>query len=76
MYEPYNYAHSYMQYVGMFSGVYELFAGAEVYGQLTVVTLSQKPRSKTSHSDVETEQLAKQFLLAAQDICSKLKMAG
>ncbi|XP_054287203.1 cobalamin trafficking protein CblD-like isoform X2 [Macrosteles quadrilineatus] len=54
-------------------GVFELFSGADVYGQLTVVTLAQ---TKFAAGDLEAEQLTKQFVLAAQDICSKLKMAG
>jgi len=56
-------------------GVFELFSSGEVYGQLTVVTLAQ--RNKTGAAgDLETEQLTKQFVMAAQDICSKLKLAG
>jgi len=55
-------------------GVYELFPGSEVFGQLTVITLAQ--RAKSSSSDSETERLTKQFVLAAQDICAKLKLAG
>uniref|UniRef100_A0A1B6MNB1 Methylmalonic aciduria and homocystinuria type D protein, mitochondrial n=1 Tax=Graphocephala atropunctata TaxID=36148 RepID=A0A1B6MNB1_9HEMI len=58
-------------------GVYELFPGAEVFGQLTVVTLTQRARARArAVGDLETEQLTKQFVLAAQDICSKLKLAG
>lgn len=55
--------------------MFELFPKAEVYGQLTVVTLTQKANGRMS-SDLETEQLTKQFVLAAEDICSKLKRAG
>lgn len=57
------------------TGVFELFPMAEVYGQLTVVTLTQKAKARTNN-DLETEHLTKQFVLAAQDICSKLKLAG
>ncbi|XP_066594767.1 methylmalonic aciduria and homocystinuria type D homolog, mitochondrial [Prorops nasuta] len=46
--------------------------------QLTVVTISQKINKKTMkwRTEIETEKLAKYFLLAALDICSKLKMLG
>ena len=60
-------------------GVYELFPGMEpASSQLTVVTLSQKPvKSKQNAvSEMEIERLTKHFVLAAQDICSKLKLAG
>lgn len=60
-------------------GIYELFPGIETASsQLTVVTLSQKPvKSKQNAvSEMEIERLTKHFVLAAQDICSKLKLAG
>jgi hypothetical protein len=57
------------------AGVLELFSGADVFGQLTVVTLTQSSKPAAA-GDTETEVLTKQFVLAAQDICSKLKMAG
>ncbi|XP_046678003.1 cobalamin trafficking protein CblD isoform X1 [Homalodisca vitripennis] len=56
-------------------GVYELFPGTEGLGSLTIVTLAQHARARVT-GDLETERLTKQFVLAAQDICSKLKLAG
>ncbi|XP_012250902.2 methylmalonic aciduria and homocystinuria type D homolog, mitochondrial isoform X2 [Athalia rosae] len=61
-------------------GITELFPGCmEVNSpQLTIVTISQKPNAKTMKwsKEIETEKLAKYFLLAASDICTKLKMVG
>lgn len=58
----------------------ELFPGCmEINSpQLTIVTISQTPNPKTMKwsKEVETEKLAKYFLLAASDICAKLKMVG
>nr|CAD7403256.1 unnamed protein product [Timema poppensis] len=52
-------------------GVMELFPAMDVgNSNLTVVSLMQKVRGN------EIEELAKHFVLAAQDICSKLKQAG
>ncbi|XP_063216172.1 cobalamin trafficking protein CblD-like [Bacillus rossius redtenbacheri] len=52
-------------------GVLEMFPGLASPGmQLTVVTLIQKMRG------ADVEELSKQFILAARDICSKLKQAG
>lgn len=60
------------------TGVIELFPGSDLSNkQVTVVTLSQKSKTKlTSSNEWENERLTKQFVLAAQDICIKLKLAG
>ncbi|XP_014244497.1 methylmalonic aciduria and homocystinuria type D homolog, mitochondrial isoform X1 [Cimex lectularius] len=56
-------------------GISELFPGTDTSAcQLTVVSLSQKKHKKITEHDIE--QLTKQFMWAAQDICHKLKMAG
>ncbi|KAJ8688018.1 hypothetical protein QAD02_023813 [Eretmocerus hayati] len=61
-------------------GIIELFPGCfEVTSpQLTIVTISQKTKDKTSRwsLEIETEKLAQYFVLAASDICKKLKMCG
>ncbi|XP_046471960.1 cobalamin trafficking protein CblD [Neodiprion pinetum] len=61
-------------------GITELFPGCmEINSpQLTIMTISQKPNLETMRwsKEVETEKLAKYFLLAASDICTKLKMVG
>lgn len=61
-------------------GIEELFPGCLDAGspQLTIITISQKISNKGSRwsKEAETEKLAKYFVLAAYDICSKLKMIG
>ncbi|KAG7201497.1 hypothetical protein KM043_004253 [Ampulex compressa] len=61
-------------------GIRELFPGCldVPVPQLTIVTLSQKVKVKVArwNSEVEFENLAKYFVLAASDICKKLKMVG
>ncbi|XP_033328595.2 cobalamin trafficking protein CblD isoform X1 [Megalopta genalis] len=61
-------------------GIEELFPGCIDVGsqQLTIITIYQKTDNKTSRwsKEAETEKLAKYFVLAAYDICSKLKMIG
>ncbi|XP_043286835.1 methylmalonic aciduria and homocystinuria type D homolog, mitochondrial-like [Venturia canescens] len=61
-------------------GLLELFPGCvEVASpQLTIVTVSQKLNSRSHRwsKEVETEKLAKFFVLAASDICTQLKMVG
>ncbi|XP_016836509.1 methylmalonic aciduria and homocystinuria type D homolog, mitochondrial isoform X2 [Nasonia vitripennis] len=61
-------------------GILELFPSClEVTSpQLTIVTISQKSNNKKSRwsKEVETEKLAQHFVLAASDICKKLKMCG
>ncbi|XP_032678911.1 methylmalonic aciduria and homocystinuria type D homolog, mitochondrial isoform X2 [Odontomachus brunneus] len=59
----------------------ELFPGTILdlaASDLTIITISQKanPKSLRWRTDVETEKLAKYFVLAAVDICLKLKMDG
>ncbi|GAB1866557.1 Methylmalonic aciduria and homocystinuria type d mitochondrial-like protein [Camponotus japonicus] len=46
--------------------------------QLTIITINQKANLKSMrwHKEIETEKLAKYFVLAAWNICTKLKMAG
>ncbi|XP_063986445.1 cobalamin trafficking protein CblD [Diachasmimorpha longicaudata] len=61
-------------------GILELFPGCveAASPQLTIVTITQKlnPRMVRWSKEIETERLAKFFLLAASDICTKLKMFG
>ncbi|XP_015435447.1 PREDICTED: methylmalonic aciduria and homocystinuria type D homolog, mitochondrial [Dufourea novaeangliae] len=61
-------------------GIEELFPGCLDVGspQLTIITVCQKTNSKTSRwsREMEMEELAKYFVLAASDICTKLKMIG
>ncbi|KAF7988504.1 hypothetical protein HCN44_001077 [Aphidius gifuensis] len=61
-------------------GIIELFPGnIEVASQhLTIVTITQKfyPRSMRQGCDNETEKLAKFFVIAAYNLCMKLKMFG
>ncbi|XP_015125413.1 methylmalonic aciduria and homocystinuria type D homolog, mitochondrial [Diachasma alloeum] len=61
-------------------GILELFPGCveAASPQLTIVTITQKlnPRMARWSKETETERLAKFFLLAASDICTKLKMFG
>ncbi|XP_053985708.1 methylmalonic aciduria and homocystinuria type D homolog, mitochondrial isoform X1 [Hylaeus volcanicus] len=60
-------------------GIEELFPGCLDVGspQLTIVSICQKTSAKSRWSqEIETEELAKCFVLAASDICSKLKMIG
>ncbi|XP_051166127.1 uncharacterized protein LOC127284631 isoform X2 [Leptopilina boulardi] len=58
----------------------ELFPGCpEVHSpQLTIISLSQKIYVKTARwsKEEEAEKVAKYFVLAASDICMKLKMIG
>ncbi|XP_014207367.1 methylmalonic aciduria and homocystinuria type D protein, mitochondrial [Copidosoma floridanum] len=46
--------------------------------QLTIITISQKSNKKKTkwNKENETERLAQHFVLAASDICKKLKMCG
>lgn len=61
-------------------GIEELFPGCLDVGspQLTIITICQRIGKKTSRwsREAEIERLAKYFVLAAYDICSKLKMIG
>ncbi|XP_058802467.1 cobalamin trafficking protein CblD isoform X2 [Phymastichus coffea] len=61
-------------------GILELFPNClEVTSpQLTIVTICQKSNSKMSRwsKEIETEKFAQYFVLAASDICKKLKMCG
>ncbi|XP_021936599.1 methylmalonic aciduria and homocystinuria type D homolog, mitochondrial-like isoform X2 [Zootermopsis nevadensis] len=62
-------------------GVMELFSRTDIEGfDLTIVTLSQKTATDLIHAghEVETEQekVTKLFILAAQEICMKLRLAG
>ncbi|XP_015588802.1 methylmalonic aciduria and homocystinuria type D protein, mitochondrial isoform X2 [Cephus cinctus] len=61
-------------------GIMELFPGCvEVNSpQLSIITISQKMNRKTIkwNREAETEKLAKYFLLAASDVCTKLKLIG
>lgn len=61
-------------------GIMELFPNcAEATSpQLTIITITQNlnPRMMKWSKETETERLAKFFLLAASDICTKLKMFG
>ncbi|XP_035726074.1 methylmalonic aciduria and homocystinuria type D homolog, mitochondrial-like isoform X1 [Vespa mandarinia] len=61
-------------------GIEELFSGCldVSAAQLTIVTISQKSDFKTLRWSkiTETEKLAKYFVLAASDICTRLKMIG
>jgi len=45
---------------------------------LTIITISQEAKNKKTRwsKEVETEKLAQNFVLAASDICKKLKMCG
>ncbi|XP_014231910.1 methylmalonic aciduria and homocystinuria type D homolog, mitochondrial [Trichogramma pretiosum] len=60
--------------------ILELFPGClEVASpQLTIITISQKTNNKNSRwsKELETERLAQYFVLAASDVCKKLKMCG
>ncbi|KAK0094687.1 hypothetical protein PV326_010298 [Microctonus aethiopoides] len=61
-------------------GIMELFPSCvdATSPQLTIITITQKlnPRMMRWSKEIETERLAKFFLLAASDICTKLKMFG
>lgn len=61
-------------------GIKELFPGCLDVGssQLTIISICQKINSKTSRwsREMEVEELAKYFVLAASDVCAKLKMFG
>ncbi|XP_069679874.1 cobalamin trafficking protein CblD-like isoform X2 [Periplaneta americana] len=62
-------------------GVIELFPGTDLGGSnLTLVTLSQKTKSDLSHTgrevENEREKVTKFFVIAAQEICMKLRLAG
>ncbi|XP_014481079.1 PREDICTED: methylmalonic aciduria and homocystinuria type D homolog, mitochondrial [Dinoponera quadriceps] len=62
-------------------GIEELFPGTLLdmaASDLTIITISQKanPKLLRWRTDVETEKLAKYFVLAAVDMCLKLKMNG
>ncbi|XP_044588543.1 cobalamin trafficking protein CblD isoform X1 [Cotesia glomerata] len=61
-------------------GIQELFPSCieAASPHLTIVTITQKlsPRMMRWSKEIETEKLAKFFLLAASDICTKLKMFG
>ncbi|KAK2576913.1 hypothetical protein KPH14_005534 [Odynerus spinipes] len=61
-------------------GIEELFPGCldVSAAQLTIVTISQKSNIKALRwgKIAETEKLAKCFVLAASDICTRLKMIG
>ncbi|XP_026831172.1 methylmalonic aciduria and homocystinuria type D homolog, mitochondrial isoform X2 [Ooceraea biroi] len=58
----------------------ELFPGSldAVSSHLTIITINQRanPKSMRWRKEIETEKLAKYFVLAASDICTKLKMIG
>ncbi|XP_076244838.1 cobalamin trafficking protein CblD [Calliopsis andreniformis] len=61
-------------------GIEELFPGCLDVGspQLTIISICQKLNLKVSRwsKEIETEKLAQYFVLAASDICAKLKMIG
>ncbi|XP_017883353.1 methylmalonic aciduria and homocystinuria type D homolog, mitochondrial [Ceratina calcarata] len=61
-------------------GVEELFPGCLDVGspQLTIITVSQSINAKVMrwNKEMETEKLAKRFVLAASDICAKLRQMG
>lgn len=62
-------------------GVMELFPGTDIGGSdLTIVTLSQKTTTDLSHTgseeETEREKVTKFFVLAAQEVCMKLRLAG
>ncbi|XP_033314178.1 methylmalonic aciduria and homocystinuria type D homolog, mitochondrial isoform X1 [Bombus bifarius] len=61
-------------------GIEELFPGCLDVGspQLTIVTVSQSinPKVMKWNREIETEKLAKYFVLAASDICAKLRKMG
>lgn len=61
-------------------GIEELFPGCldVSAAQLTIVTICQKSNLKVLRWSkiAETEKLAKHFVLAASDICTRLKMVG
>lgn len=61
-------------------GIEELFPGCVDVGspQLTIVTVSQSINSKVMrwNKEMETEKLVKYFVLAASDICTKLRRMG
>ncbi|XP_018059256.1 PREDICTED: methylmalonic aciduria and homocystinuria type D homolog, mitochondrial-like isoform X2 [Atta colombica] len=58
----------------------ELFPGCldVTMSHLTIITISQKANLKSMRwrKETETEKLAKYFVLAASDLCIKLKMVG
>ncbi|PNF18066.1 hypothetical protein B7P43_G06938 [Cryptotermes secundus] len=61
--------------------VMELFPGTDIGGSdLTIVTLSQKTTTDLSHTgseeETEREKVTKFFVLAAQEVCMKLRLAG
>ncbi|XP_006624013.1 methylmalonic aciduria and homocystinuria type D homolog, mitochondrial isoform X1 [Apis dorsata] len=61
-------------------GIEELFPGCLDVGspQLTIITISQSINFKVMkwNKEIETEKLAKYFVLAASDICAKLRRMG
>jgi len=62
-------------------GVLEMFPGIDIGGSdLTIVTLSQKTTANltnTGHEvETERERVTKFFVLAAQEVCMKLRLAG
>ncbi|XP_076751380.1 methylmalonic aciduria and homocystinuria type D homolog, mitochondrial isoform X2 [Xylocopa sonorina] len=61
-------------------GIEELFPGCLDVGspQLTIITISQLINAKVMrwNKEMETEKLAKYFVLAASDICAKLRRMG
>ncbi|XP_012176639.2 cobalamin trafficking protein CblD [Bombus terrestris] len=81
-----NNQHSELRYVAqecpllLRKGIEELFPGCLDVGspQLTIVTVSQSINRKVMkwNKEIETEKLAKYFVLAASDICAKLRRMG
>lgn len=62
-------------------GVLEMFPGTDIGGSdLTIVTLSQKTTANLTNMDheveTERERVTKFFVLAAQEVCMKLRLAG
>ncbi|CAL7946701.1 unnamed protein product [Xylocopa violacea] len=61
-------------------GIEELFPGCLDVGspQLTIITISQLVNAKVMrwNNEMETEKLAKHFVIAASDICAKLRTLG
>ncbi|GFG36130.1 hypothetical protein Cfor_02750 [Coptotermes formosanus] len=62
-------------------GVLEMFPGTDIGGSdLTIVTLSQKTAINLTNMDheveTERERVTKFFVLAAQEVCMKLRLAG
>ncbi|OAD52284.1 hypothetical protein WN48_02205, partial [Eufriesea mexicana] len=62
------------------ANIEELFPGCIDVGspQLTIITISQSINSKVMrwNNETETEKLAKYFVLAASDLCEKLRKMG